>query len=105
MVASILDAGGVDVADLGRVTVDELVEQVCRGDYRVLLISVLMLPSALRVRVLVEKLAALGRDVAVIVGGAPFRLDPTLAERVGARAYGATASDAVHLVHRFLEAA
>ena len=105
MVASILDAAGVDVADLGRTTVDELVERVRVGGYRLVLVSVLMLPSALRVRVLVEKLAALGRDVPVIVGGAPFRLDPTLAERVGARAYGATASDALQLVHRFLEAA
>ncbi|MDP1827786.1 MAG: cobalamin-dependent protein [Archangium sp.] len=105
MVASILDASGVDVADLGRTTVDELVERVCAGGYEVVLVSVLMLPSALRVRVLVDQLASLGRDVAVIVGGAPFRLDPSLAQRVGARAFGVTASDAVQLVHRFLAAA
>lgn len=102
MVASILSATGVEVADLGRTTVDELVERVREGGYELVLISALMLPSALRVRLVVEKLAALGLKVPIVVGGAPFRLDPLLAERVGAQGCGATASDAVHLVHRFL---
>lgn len=104
MVASILTATGIDVEDLGRTTVDELVERVRLEGYELVLISVLMLPSALRVRDVVEKLATLGRPVQVVVGGAPFRMDPTLAERVGAHSFGATASDAVHLVNTFLGA-
>jgi methanogenic corrinoid protein MtbC1 len=104
MVASILTATGIDVEDLGRTTVDELVERVRVEGYELVLISVLMLPSALRVRDVVEKLGTLGRPVRVIVGGAPFRLDPTLAQRVGAHAFGATASDAVHMVNAFLGA-
>jgi len=102
MVASTLGAAGHDVADLGRTTVDTLVEQVRRERYEVVLISVLMLASARRVREVVERVASFDPQVKVVVGGAPFRLDPELAARVGAHATGPSASDAVHLVRRFL---
>ncbi len=105
IVASMLGASGVDVADLGRTTVEELVAAVREGRFEVVLISVLMLASARRVRDVVERLADLEPRVNIIVGGAPFRLDPSLAARVGAHATGATASDAVHLVERFLRRA
>jgi methanogenic corrinoid protein MtbC1 len=105
MVRSMLAAAGVEVADLGRVTVEGLLDQVRTRGYRLVLVSVLMLPSALRVRALVDGLHALGLEVPVIVGGAPFRLDPELAARVGATAHGTTAADAVALVARYGEGA
>lgn len=102
MVASMLAAAGHDVADLGRTTVDELVQHVEARRFEVVLISVLMLASARRVKEVAERTARLPWRVTLVVGGAPFRLDPTLAARVGAHAYGASASDAAGLVTRFL---
>ncbi len=103
LVLAMLGAAGVPVVDLGHTTVEELVERVCAERFDLVLISVLMLPSALRVRQVVEGLAARGRPVPLVVGGAPFRLDPELAARVGAWAYGTSAADAVKLVARFRE--
>ena len=102
LVLSVLRTAGLHVADYGHgLTVDQLVER-CRDQApRVLLVSTLMLPAALRVRPLVEGLAGLEPRPAVIVGGAPFRLDPELWREVGADAGGHTASDAFALVERF----
>lgn len=98
MVYSVLRASGFNLLDYGRMNVDNLVERV-RGDkLDVLLVSVLMLPSALRVRVLREKLNALDCKVKIIVGGAPFRFDAGLWKEVGADAMGRTASEAIELV-------
>ncbi|MFZ5445256.1 MAG: cobalamin B12-binding domain-containing protein [Myxococcota bacterium] len=98
MVASMLAASGIEVADLGRTTVDELVRHVEQKRFEVLLVSVLMLASARRVGEVVARVSSLPWRVRVLVGGAPFRLDPTLAARVGAHGWGASAGDAVRLV-------
>ena len=50
IVYSSLRASGIDVQDLGRMTVEELVRQVVDQDIKILLISVLMLPSALKIK-------------------------------------------------------
>jgi methanogenic corrinoid protein MtbC1 len=57
-----------------------------------------MYPSALRVRDVVNGLAARGSKAKVVVGGAPFRLDAKLGEAVGADRVGRTASDALRIV-------
>jgi methanogenic corrinoid protein MtbC1 len=103
LVLSALHAAGYAVADYGRgVGVDDLVER-CRAERpRVLLVSTLMLPSALRVRDLAAGLADLETRPALVVGGAPFRLDPELWREVGADAGGHTSADAITLVRRFL---
>lgn len=101
MVLSVLNAMGVPVEDWGTTSVEQCAAKVKERKIQLLLVSVLMLPSALRVKVLVERLAELGCAIPVIVGGAPFRLDPTLAARVGATASGASAADAVRLVRQF----
>jgi len=65
---------------------------------RVLMISVLMLPSALKVREVCERLKARGADIRVIVGGAPFMFDADLWKEVGADAMGSSAAQAVEIV-------
>ncbi len=102
LVYSVLRAAGYDVLDYGRMQPKPLVERVEADGVDVLLLSVLMLPSALRVR---EVVAALPLGVRVGVGGAPFRLDPGLAQEVGADAVGVTASDAIRIVRSFTEVA
>ena len=98
IVLSILRASGFDLLDLGHVDVDGLVERVRRDGIRVLLISTLMLPSALKVRDVRAGLDAAGLDVKIVVGGAPFRFDPELWQEVGADACGLNAGEAIAIV-------
>ncbi len=90
-----LRASGYELQDYGRVTVDELVQRICDDSIQVILISTLMLRSALQVKEVKAGLTAAGSHTKIIVGGAPFRFDPELWQEVGADAMGATAGDAV----------
>ncbi|MCG8018737.1 MAG: cobalamin B12-binding domain-containing protein, partial [Candidatus Thiodiazotropha sp. 'RUGA'] len=80
-----------------------LVPRVKADKIRVLLVSVLMLPSALRILDLRSALNTESLDVKILVGGAPFLFDSQLWENVGADAMGATASDAVQIVGQWME--
>ncbi len=103
LVLASLRAAGHLVADWGHgLAVDDVLARCRRDEPRILLISTLMLPSALAVRRVVQGLASAARRPTVIVGGAPFRLDPALWQEVGAEAAGADSADAVRLVARFL---
>jgi methanogenic corrinoid protein MtbC1 len=102
LVYSVLRAGGFAVQDYGRLTVDEALARVAADRVRLLLVSTLMLPSALQVRELVRRLKATGRDVKVIVGGAPFLFDDQLWQEVQADAMGRSASEAVPLVEAIM---
>lgn len=102
LVYSVLRAAGYDVRDFGRMEPAPLLERLHSEPVDVLLLSVLMLPSALRVPEVVRGLPA---GVRLGVGGAPFRLDPELGREVGAHAVGGTAADAVSIVRRFTMAA
>ena len=103
MVLSALRASGHAVADYGHgVTVQQLVQRCHDDKPRILLISALMLPAALRVREVVDRLAPPSPAPTVIVGGAPFRLDPELWKEVGADATGRNSSEAIELVDSFL---
>ncbi|MDZ4163762.1 MAG: cobalamin-dependent protein [Smithellaceae bacterium] len=102
IVYSTLRAGGFDLLDYGRATVDELVQRAQADQIRVLLISTLMLHSALQVRDLVLALKAASLDVKVVVGGAPFIFDPQLWREVNADAMGRSASEAVGIIQTVL---
>jgi methanogenic corrinoid protein MtbC1 len=103
IVLSMLRAGNIPVRDYGLgLGVEELVERSRADGIRVLLVSTLMLRSALRVKDLVRALAAAHLAVKVAVGGAPFMFDRRLADEVGAAAVGYSASDAPAIVRRLL---
>lgn len=103
IVLSVMRASGVDVLDYGRMDVEPLVERVVADEVEILLISVLMLPSALKVRAVRSALDARGRRVRIAVGGAPFQFDEELWRDVGADAMGRNAADAMAIVHRWQE--
>lgn len=103
IVLSVMRASGFEILDYGRVTGEELVERVVSDDTKILLISVLMLPSALKVKEVRSALDAKGRRVKIAVGGAPFLFDPELWREVGADAMGQDAADAVAIVHGWRE--
>jgi methanogenic corrinoid protein MtbC1 len=100
IVYSVLRADGFNLADYGRVTVDEAVRRAGEDRIRILLVSALMLPSALHVRDLVLRLKAVCPDTKVVVGGAPFLFDPGLWQEVGAHAMGRSASEAAGIIER-----
>lgn len=102
IVYSQMRASGFELFDYGRMDVDELVERVAADKIRVLLISVLMLPSALKIGDVCRRLHALEAPPRVIVGGAPFLFDPNLWREVGADAMGRNATEAVTLVDAWM---
>ncbi|MBK9441719.1 MAG: cobalamin-dependent protein [Comamonadaceae bacterium] len=102
IVYSVMRASGFELFDYGRMDVDALVERAVADKIRVLMISVLMLPSALKVREVCERLKARGADIRVIVGGAPFMFDDGLWKEVGADAMGSSAAQAVAIVQRLM---
>ncbi|MBI5179684.1 MAG: cobalamin B12-binding domain-containing protein [Nitrospinae bacterium] len=98
IVKSILISNGFHLLDYGTTNVEQLVERVKKDGIQILLISVLMLPSALRIKELRKALTAAGLRPYIVVGGAPFRFDRNLYLEVGADATGAHAADAVGIV-------
>lgn len=104
LVQSALRLAGIPVLDWQRVTVEELIAHAIQERPDLILISTLMLRSALRVRNVREGLDRAGLAIVPIyVGGAPFRLDPLLWREVGASATGANSTEAIRLVLDFQE--
>ncbi|HPR62026.1 MAG TPA: cobalamin-dependent protein [Prolixibacteraceae bacterium] len=102
IIYSSLRASGFELTDLGGgLSIDKLVAFVQRDNIKILLLSVLMLPSALHVKDLKQKLN--GSNVKIVVGGAPFRFDDQLWKEVGVDACGATVADAVNIVNKMME--
>jgi len=104
IVYSLLRASGLDLSDYDTIEVDALVDRVKLEQIEILLISVLMLPSALKIKKVTEKLANMDLDVKIIVGGAPFRFDDQLWQEVGADAMCISASEAVSVIHNVMGA-
>lgn len=99
MVVAHLRAAGLAPIDLGDgLTPGVLAGRAAEARVDVLLVSTLMLRAALAVRELVAQLRARGSTARVVVGGAPFRLDPALWREAGADACGREAADAPRLV-------
>lgn len=98
IVYSVMRASGFELFDYGRMDVGELVARTAQDRVRILLISTLMLPSALKVRDVRSKLDELGADVRIVVGGAPFLFDSNLWREVGADAMGRSAAEAILIV-------
>ncbi len=85
IVHSFFQATGFPVQDLGHgMDAAELAEMVDEAKIRVLLVSVLMYNSALRVKALRQMLDQRCPGVKILVGGAPFAFAPALWQEVGA---------------------
>ncbi|TCT22840.1 cobalamin B12-binding domain-containing protein [Thiobaca trueperi] len=100
IVRTVLRAGGYEVLDYGRQDVEELLDRVCADRIEILLVSTLMLPSALRTRMLIDGLRRVSPQTRVVVGGAPYRFDDQLWQEVGADAVGLHAGEALTIVNR-----
>lgn len=100
IVLSVLRSKGIHVKDYGTLGVAESVSRVLEDNIEILLISTLMLPSALHVKEVIDRLKKnpRGAKIKVVVGGAPFRFDEELWKEVGADAMGKTAADALKII-------
>jgi methanogenic corrinoid protein MtbC1 len=103
IVSAVLRASGFVFLDYHRVTVNELIRQVKNDRIEILLLSILMFPSALKIKDFKNELQKQNLKTKIIVGGAPFRLDDQLWEKVGADAMGKSASEAVSLILNMAE--
>lgn len=84
IISSIIRLNGYDVIDFGDgLSVKDIVSKAIENELDVLLISTLMLPSALKVKEVVKKIHEEGKTIKVLAGGAPFRLDKNLWIEVG----------------------
>ena len=105
MVKSALISSGYRVLDYGHgCKAADLVAKAQKDQIDLLLISCLMVASAVRVTDVVDGLEQAGCPTQVLVGGAPFRLEPGLWKRVGALAMGKNSAEAVRLVRTWKEA-
>lgn len=102
IVYSVLRAGGFELSDYGRMGVDDLVSRAAEEKVRILLVSTLMLPSALRIRSLRDRLDQAGADVRIVVGGAPFLFDENLWKEVGADTMCRNASEGLKAVEQIM---
>lgn len=102
IIFSTLRASGFELIDLGGgLSIECIVEIVKTEEIKILLLSVLMLPSALRIKELKAQIRDF--DVTIVVGGAPFRFDDQLWKEVGADYYGKDSSEALKIVNKIME--
>ncbi len=82
---------------------EEVISKLQGSNIKVLLISTLMYPSALKVKELKQLMDRSGLDhIKIVVGGAPFRLDSTLCREVGADGYAKNAQSTYDMVLKYL---
>lgn len=102
VVYSVMRASGYELFDYGRMDVDELVDRTLSDKIRVLMVSVLILPSALKVKEVCTRIKAQDPTIKILVGGAPFQFDDQMWQEVGADAVGHNASDAISIVESWM---
>lgn len=97
IIYSSVRAGGYEITDLGNgLSKSQVVSMVKEQNIAILLLSTLMLPSALKLKELTDELREF--PVKIIVGGAPFRFDENLWREVGAFATGRNPMEALQLI-------
>jgi methanogenic corrinoid protein MtbC1 len=103
IVSSIILANGYSLIDFGcGLTTDEAFEKSLENQIDILLISVLMYSSAIKVKELKEKFIRNNSKIFIVVGGAPFRLSDNLWRDVKADAFGYNASDVIDIIKRLV---
>ena len=104
IVYSALRASGYELIDYGSgLAPADLARRAVRDGVEILLISTLMLHSALRVKQVRTELEGLGASLRIVVGGAPFLFDPNLWKEVGADAMGGNAAEAIRIVGQMVK--
>lgn len=99
IIYSALKTYGFKIIDYGiGLNEDILIEKIEKDKIKILLISVLMLQSALKIKNVVKKIKTRGLNIKILVGGAPFRLDGELWKQVGADAMAINPKEAADII-------
>jgi methylmalonyl-CoA mutase cobalamin-binding domain/chain len=99
-----LRSNGYDIIDLGWTDASSIGRAAKEKEVEVLMVSTLMLRSALKSKEIPALLRKNGLNALMVVGGAPFFFDPELAREVGADAVGSNGTDAGDIVRSLMEA-
>lgn len=100
IVSNLVRTGQYPLINIGvGVDADEIIKQIHEKKIQILLISVLMYPSALEVKALSERVCRECPAVSIVVGGAPFRLDKELYKKVGAHRSAGNAGEIFGILH------
>jgi methanogenic corrinoid protein MtbC1 len=95
---------GFDLIDYGHgISEQELVDKAITDNIQILLISTLMLHSALSITKVVALFKEKQYKIKILVGGAPFNFDSELWKQVGADAVGKNPSEAIEIINRWLK--
>ena len=101
IVYTFLRASGYEVIDYGQQSnIETIIESLKKDNIEILLISVLMLNSALHVKDLIDSIKQNGLNIKVVVGGAPFRFDKDLSKEIGADAFATNASQVIDIIEQ-----
>jgi trimethylamine corrinoid protein len=104
IVHTIVKASGYEIVDYDRMdSPQEIVDAMVLDDIKILLISTLMLNSALKISEITSLIKERDLNIKVVVGGAPFRFDKNLYREVGADAMGINASDILQIIPKLKE--
>ena len=104
IVSSMLKSSGFEIIDYGQgVDVASLIEKVKKDKVDILLISVLMYPSALKIKEVSDGLTNNQLNTRLLVGGAPFIFDKALWKQVGAHGIGVNPSEAISILEKWVE--
>jgi len=101
IVSSLLRARGYEFKDYGQqFDIGQLIDKLKEDNIEILLISVLMLNSALDIKKLILQMREEKLAIKVVVGGAPFRFDIELGDEIGADYYATQASQVLEIIEK-----
>jgi len=104
IVSAVVRSSGFDLIDYGSISEsEEIIKRVTEDRIKILMISVLMYHSALKIKKISKMLHEKDPSVKILVGGAPFLMDSTLWKEVGADEMGQSAADDIAIIDRWME--
>lgn len=104
IVSAVVRSSGFYLIDYGTISEpEEIIKKVTEDRIKILMISVLMYPSALKIKKISQMLHEKDPSVKILVGGAPFLMDNTLWKEVGADEMGKSAADNIAIIDRWMK--
>lgn len=104
IVTAVANASGYLLKDYETISdLEGLLNRIKQDQVKILIISVLMYPSALKVKKIRELIASEGSSTKILVGGAPFLMDPNLWREVGADGFGRSALDSIAIIEKWIQ--
>lgn len=104
IVCAVVRSSGFDLIDYGTISEpEEVLKKVTEDGIKILMISVLMYNSALKIKKISQMLHEKDPSVKILVGGAPFLMDNALWKEVGADEMGKSAADNIAILDRWIK--